>query len=148
MPIRTCIKWKLCKHSMATCVDMEESLLNVVKWESNGCKDSDITERLNTTSKVVKQIFTEFSSKGNVDACLGNFYEIIWQLGWDQTVWGMEGILFSNYTVPYQLTLLDLTGVFKLESKNLHKCFVSLTCVSQFSTKQIFILNFVHHSRL
>ena len=106
------------------------------------------TEQLNTTIKAVKQIFPAFSSKENVDDCLRKFSQIIWQLGWDQTVLGMEGILFSNYTVTYQLTFLDLTGVFKLESKNLHKCFVSLTCVSHYRTKQIFTLNFVHRFRL
>lgn len=70
---------------MATWFDMGELFCMLLGERVMGCKDSDATQQLDTTIKVVKQIFMAFSSKENVDASQ-KFSEITWQLGWDQTV--------------------------------------------------------------
>ena len=67
-------------------------------------------------------------------------------LGSDSLRNGRNIILKLYSSIP--VDILGFKGVFKLESKNLRKCFVSLTCMSYSSTKQIFTLNFVDHSRL
>ena len=67
-------------------------------------------------------------------------------LGSDSLRNGRNIILKLHSSVP--VDILGFKGVFKLESKYIRKYFVSLTCVTHSSTKQIFTLNFVSRSRL
>lgn len=67
-------------------------------------------------------------------------------LGSDSLRNGRNIILKLHSSIP--VDILGFKGVFKLESKNLCKYFVSLICVTHSSTKQIFTLNFVSCSRL
>ena len=67
-------------------------------------------------------------------------------LGSDSLRNGRNIILKLYSSIP--VDILGFKGVLKLKSKNLCKCFVSLTCVTHSSTKQIFTLNFVSRSGL